>query len=184
MARSWLYLCLFVLCLTGCGDQEVLSIHPTPLILNVRFSVDHASPQYVEKYFTVPIEKALKKADHVTTTHALAVTNSGTVTVFFEDGVKFSEGEDIILSTLNSVKLPKKVQFKEFTELCGEDLSDGHLMHLAKVKGIDVHSVLDRVITVTEELPSDILPKSTFDNMFENDCNPPQHKAPLYVLED
>ncbi len=170
------------LALVGC-DSKKLELNSTPLVMSVRFKVENASPQYIEKYFTSPFVMALEAAPHVTDTHALAITNSATITVFFEDGIKFSEGEDIIVSASKDAKFPKKVNLKEFAELCGDDLTKGHLMHIAKLKGINPALVLDRVITVTADLPENLMPPGAFDSMFPDECNS-SSEIPLYVLED
>jgi hypothetical protein len=159
------------------------SIEPTPLVVSARFSIPASTPKDIERYFTTPLARALKSASHVSVTHETALTNGATVVVFFENGVKFAEGKDIINNVLASVKSPQKFNTVDFTELCGDDLSQSDLMHIAKTKGVKPESVFDNVITVSSEIAKNILPKEEFDSMFANECDKPS-TAPLYVLEN
>lgn len=172
--------CCFLL---ACGDEGG-SIHPTPLVMNIRVDIPNAGAAYIEKYFIKSMIGGLKSAPHVSNTHAIATTNGATITVFFEDGIKFAEGEDIIQEVLNSVNTPKKIAETQLTELCGDDLSESNLMHIAKAKGIKTENVLDNVITVSSELASNILPKEEYDAMFSNECDDTPASTPLYVLEN
>jgi|GEM_PF-2212923 len=175
---------VFVCCfLLACGDGEV-SIHPTPLVMNVRVDVPNAAASYIEKYFTRPIIGSLKAAPHVSNTHAIAIRNGATITVFFEEGIKFAEGEDIIQEALSSIKTPKKIGATQLTELCGDDLSQSNLMHIAKAKGIKAENILDNVITVSSDLAANIMPKEEYNAMFSNECDDASSPAPLYVLEN
>jgi hypothetical protein len=167
--------------LAACGNTQ--SIESTPLVVSARFNIPASAPKDIERYFTNPLVRALKSAPHVSVTHATALTNGATVVVFFEDGVKFAEGEDIINTVLASVKSPKKFNTVDFTELCGDDLSQSDLMHIAKAKGVKPESVFDNVITVSSDMAKNILPPEEFDSMFANECDEPI-TAPLYVLEN
>lgn len=169
-------------CLTACGSDSQ-SIEPTPLVVSARFDIPKSSPKDIEKYFTNPLVKALKTAPHVSNTRGIALTNGATLIVFFEDGVKFAEGEDIINSVLASVKSPKKFNTVGLTELCGDDLSQSDLMHIAKAKGIKSENVFDNVITVSADLAKNLMPAEEYDSMFSNECDEPS-TAPLYVLEN
>lgn len=168
--------------LVACSS-DTQSIEPTPLVISARFEIPTSTPKDIEKYFTNPLVKALKSAPHVSLTHAIALTNGATVIVFFEAGIKFAEGEDIINTVLSSVKSPKKFNTTDFTELCGDDLSQSDLMHIAKAKGVKSESVFDNVITVSSDLAKNILPSEEYDSMFANECDEPS-TAPLYVLEN
>lgn len=180
--RNKVFTFIVASCLVACSN-DTQSIEPTPLIISVRFDIPASTPKDIEKYFTNPLAKALKSAPHVSTTHAIALNNGATLVVFFEDGIKFAEGEDIITAVLKSVKSPKKFNTVDFTELCGDDLSQGDLMHIAKTKGIKSEAVFDNVITVSTNLAKNILPPEEFDSMFANECDEPS-TAPLYVLEN
>jgi hypothetical protein len=170
------------LILIGCGG-EAETIEPTPLVLHVRFDIPSASPKDVEKYFVAPLTKALKSAQFITTTHGVAMTNGATVTVFFEEGIKFAEGNEIINAAIVGLKSPKPFEIVNFTELCGDDLSQSDIMHIAKGKGVKPESILERVITVTEQIGESVLPKAEFDAMFSGECDEPTPPAPLYVLD-
>jgi hypothetical protein len=169
--------------LYGCGTDEP-TIHPTPLVMNVRIDVPNANPAYIEKYITKPISATLKSAPHVSKTHAIARTNGATIVVFFEDGIKFAQGETIIMERIDALSLPKQYTGLDFTELCGDDLSESNLMHLAQAKGIKPEAILDNVITVSEEMAESMLPAEELNAMFSNECDEPATNAPLYVLED
>lgn len=169
--------------LFACGDGE-RSIYPTPLVMNVRVDVPNTGAIYLEKYFTKPMVGALKSAPHVSNTHAIATSNGATITVFFEEGVKFAEGEEIILDKLKSINLPRKINEPQFTELCGDDLSSSNLMHIAKAKGLKSEIIMDNVITVSSELASNMLPKEEYDAMFSSECDEDAPSVPLYVLEN
>lgn len=169
-------------CLVACST-DTQSIEPTPLVVSVRFDIPTSTPKDIERYFTNPLVKALKSAPHVSITHAIALTNGATVVVFFEAGIKFAEGEDIVNAVLASVKSPKKFNTADFTELCGDDLSQSDLMHIAKAKGAKPESVFDNVISVSSDLAKNILPSEEYDSMFANECDEPS-TAPLYVLEN
>lgn len=173
--------CIMALCLTACGNNS--SIQPTPLVMSVRFEIPASSPRDIEKYFIKSLNKALTSTPHVSATHPIALTNGATIIVIFEDGIKFAEGEDIINGVIASVKSPKKPVTINFTELCGDDLSQSDLMHIAKAKGIKSENVFDNVITVTEGLGKNILPQDEYNSMFANECDEPA-QAPLYVLEN
>lgn len=173
---------LFSLTLLGCGDGSD-SIEPTPLVMNVRFDVPSSTPKDIEKYLMSPLTKALKSAPHIHTTHAIALTNGATITVFFEEGIKFAEGNEIINRVISSLKSPKKFDVVNFSELCGDDLSQSDIMHIAKAKGMKSENILDNVITVSETLADNILPKEEYDAMFSGDCDEPATPAPFYVLE-
>lgn len=182
--KSLYSLCCFILSLVlmGCGNQTE-SIEPTPLVLNVRFDIPTSSPKEVDKYFITPLSKALKSAPHIHTAHGVAMTNSATMTVFFEEGVKFAEGNEIINRVISGLKSPKAFEVVNFTELCGDDLSQSDLMYIANAKGVKSENILDNVITVSEELANNLLPKAEFDAMFSGECDEPAPSAPLYVLE-
>ena len=185
MLNKLLYPCICFatsLVLVGCGDGSE-SIEPTPLVVNVRFDIPAASPKDVEKYFTTPLTKALKSAPHIHTTHGVAMTNGATVTIFFEEGIKFSEGNEIINRVIAGLKSPKAFQVVDFTELCGDNLSQSDLMHIAKAKGVKSESIFDNVITASEKLADNLLPKEEYDAMFSGECDDPAASAPLYVLE-
>jgi hypothetical protein len=177
---------LFILSLGlgGCSDKETADIGTVPLVLNVRFDITGSSPQEVEKYFVKPLITALNSAHHVSTTHGIAMSNSATITVFFEDGVHFAEGEAIVESVLKSTKTPKKYSASScIIELNGDDLSQSNLMHIAQAKGVKPENVMDNFITVTESLAENLLPKEEFDSMFSNDCDEAPD-APLYILNE
>jgi hypothetical protein len=172
---------IIVLCLLACSNNN--EVEPTPLVMSVRFEIPASTPKDIEKYFIKSLNKALTSAPHVSATHPFAFTNGATVVVIFEDGIKFAEGEDIINGVMASVKPQKKAVAINFTELCGDDLSQSDLMHIAKAKGIKSENVFDNVITVTEDLGKNILPQDEYNAMFANECDEPA-QVPLYVLEN
>ncbi|QOL20083.1 hypothetical protein [Candidatus Bodocaedibacter vickermanii] len=180
--RNKVFTFIVTCCLVACSN-DTQNIEPTPLVVSARFDIPASPPKDIEKYFTNPLVKALKSAPHVSITHAIALKNGATVVVFFEDGIKFAEGEDIITSVLTSVKSPKKFNTVDFTELCGDDLSQSDLMHIAKAKGVKSESVFDNVITVSADIAKNILPSEEYNSMFANECDEPS-TAPLYVLEN
>lgn len=177
--------CILAVCLitflVACSNSNVLQ--PTPLVISVRFEIPSSNAKDIEKYFIKPIAKALDSAAHVAATHPIALTNGATLVVFFEDGIKFAEGEDIINGVISAVKSSKKPASVNFTELCGDDLSQSDLMHIAKAKGIKPENVFDNVITVAEDVGKNILPADEFSAMFANECDEPA-QVPLYVLEN
>lgn len=149
----------------------------------MRFDVPGTEPGYLEKYFTKPISKALKSTAHVSMLHAIATKDNVTMVVFFEDGVKFAEGEELLLNAVTMVNPPKKFTAIHFTELCGDDLSQSNLMHIAKTKKIKPENILDNVITISADMASHIMPEEEYTAMFSNECNEADTSAPLYVLE-
>jgi hypothetical protein len=173
--------CIMVICLAACGNNS--GIEPTPLVMSVRFEIPSSNARDIEKYFIKPLTKALGSAAHVSATHPIALTNGATLIVFFEDGIKFAEGEDIINAVIAAVKSPKKPSSVNFTEMCGDDLSQSDLMHIAKAKGIKPENVFDNVITVTGDLGKNILPPDEYNSMFQNKCDEPA-QVPLSVLEN
>lgn len=177
--KLWLIVGFF---LFGCSNEP--DIHPTPLVIGVRFDIPNASPEYIEKYFTQPLIKSLNSTAHITNTHAIAIKNAATINVFFEDEIKFAEGEEIIQKTIKSATLPKKLKSVYFTELCGDDLSDSNLMHIAKTKGIDLEKVLDNVVPVSPDLAKNLLPAEEYNTMFSNECDDPEIENPLYILKN
>lgn len=162
---------IMILCLAACSNSNILQ--PTPLVMSVRFEIPSSNPRDIEKYFIKPLNKALNSADHVSAVHPIALTNGATLVVFFEDGIKFAAGEDIINDVIASVKSPKKPTSVNFTEMCGDDLSQSDLMHIARAKGLKPENVLDNVITVTEDLGKNILPSDEYNAMFTNECDEP-----------
>lgn len=172
--------CTMTLWLGACSNS---GIEPTPLVMSVRFEIPASNPMDIEKYFIKSLNKALTSTPHISATHPIALTNGATVVVIFEDGIKFAEGEDIINTVIASVKSSKKIATINFTELCGDDLSQSDLMHIAKAKGVKPENVFDNVITVTEDLGKNILPQDEYTSMFANECEEPT-QVPLYVLEN
>jgi hypothetical protein len=178
--KFWIFtLCCFLL---GCNN-DIDSIHPIPLVMNVRLELSGVTPRYVEKYFVKPMMNVLQTTQHISNTHGVATMNGATLIIFFEDGVKFAEGEAIVQGVINSVKLPKKFTTVKITELCGDDLTDSNLMHIAKGKNIKPENILDNIVTVSHDLAANILPLEEYNAMFSNECDEPS-KTPLYVLEN
>lgn len=179
-----LFICVGVLLLVGCSNTSVPELEPTPLVISLRVELANATPQYGDKYFLKTIERAVKGLPHVASTHGAAFTNEVVINVFYEEGIKFAEAEDDIEKLMQTLKLPSQLKNVRLAELCGKDLDQSHLTHIAKSKGLNIKSMLDEVVDAKPELAANLLPKEEFDAMFRNECDEVNHALPLYILEE
>lgn len=179
-----LFVCGVTLFLWACSDTKVPELEPTPLVVSVRIQIDNGPPKYMEKYFVNKLETGLKTLPHVVSTHGMALTNEAVITVFYEDGVKFSDAEFAIKKLVPDLQLPVKPSKTTLVELCGADLSHSNLAHIAQNKGLNLNAMLNEVVPVEPDLASNMLPKEEFDAMFHNECDEVSRDAPLYILEE
>lgn len=181
------------LTISGCNklETEVMgNIDATPLVLKARVDLKNVDVKYGEKYFAVPVTRALAKAPEIARVHAYVFKNALTVDVYFSGAVTYTHGKNTILNAFGFAqkKIPQVVK-AEITEINPDEMTAIHKAMIADLKGINIEQTLESDLKSSENKIFGKFPLS-FDDFDPNnepcECEESActvQPGPLYVIE-